>query len=32
MSVHDNLMFMKHIYVDMNIDVIIVRLRFVQQE
>jgi hypothetical protein len=31
-SVHEHLTFMKHIYVDMNDDVIVVRLRFAQQE
>jgi hypothetical protein len=31
-SMHDNLTFMKHIYVDVNTDVIIVRLRFMQQD
>jgi hypothetical protein len=31
-STHDNLTFVKHIYVDVNIDVIVVRLRFMQQE
>jgi hypothetical protein len=30
--VHDNLTFVKHNYVDMNIDVIIMRPRFVQQD
>jgi hypothetical protein len=28
---HDKLMFVKHIYVDMNADVIAVRQRFMQQ-
>jgi hypothetical protein len=31
-SMHDNLTFMKHIYVDVNTDVIIMRLRFMQQD
>jgi hypothetical protein len=31
-SVHEHLTFMKHIYVDVNTDVIVVRLRFAQQE
>jgi hypothetical protein len=30
--VHEHLTFMKHIYVDVNSDVIAVRLSFVQQE
>jgi hypothetical protein len=29
---HDNLTFMKHIYVDVNIDVITVRSKFVLQD
>jgi hypothetical protein len=31
-SAHEHLTFVKHIYVDMNVDVITVRLKFVQQE
>jgi hypothetical protein len=31
-SVHDNLTFMKHIYVDVNVDVMPMRPRFMQQE
>jgi hypothetical protein len=31
-SAHDNLTFVKHIYVDMNADVIAMRLRFVLQD
>jgi hypothetical protein len=31
-SVHENLTFVKHIYVDVNDDVIAVRLSFMQQE
>jgi hypothetical protein len=31
-SVQDNLTSMKHIYIDVNIDVIIMRLRFVQRD
>jgi hypothetical protein len=30
--VHDNLTFMKHIYVDVNADVIIVMPRFMEQD
>jgi hypothetical protein len=31
-SAHSNLTFVKHIYVDVKVDVIIMRPRFVQQE
>jgi hypothetical protein len=31
-SAHDNLTFVKHIYVDLNTNVIVVRLRFMQQD
>jgi hypothetical protein len=29
---HENLTFVKHIYVDVNVNVITVRLRFMQQD
>jgi hypothetical protein len=31
-SAHENLTFVKHMYVDVNVEVTIVRLRFVQQD
>jgi hypothetical protein len=31
-SAHDNLTFVKHIYVDVNTDVIVMRPRFMQQD
>jgi hypothetical protein len=30
--VHEHMTFMKHIYIDVNADLITVRLRFAQQE